>query len=270
MILLVAACAFAPKDAAHPDGASCEGDEAHLACAHETVVFGAAASRREVHVQVPLGEPPEQGWPVAVLFQGSLYSGETFWEADRDDPFGGWWQVVLVRDLLDAGFAVLTPEAQGGGRTWWDTNVLPWSWAWERSEDHRLMLALLDAVADGTLGPLDADRLYAAGISSGGYMTSRMAEAYPGRFHALAIQSASWATCSGALCVLPGELPAAHPPTLFLHGERDTVVPIGTMRRYADALDEDGVEVREVTDADEGHAWLEAAPGEIVGWFASR
>lgn len=97
-------------------------------------------------------------------------------------------------------------------------------------------------------------------------MTSRMAVAYPGRFRALAIQSASYATCAGPLCVVP-ELPEDHPPVLFLHGGADAIVPIGTMDTYADALEEDGIPTERVVEDTAGHAWLEVAPEEVVGWF---
>ena len=101
-------------------------------------------------------------------------------------------------------------------------------------------------------------------------MTSRMAQAYPGRFRALAVVSASWATCSGALCSVPAALPSEHPPTLFLHGERDDVVPISTMRRYADALRAQGTQTRVVTDAEAGHVWLDVAPLEVPAWFSGH
>jgi predicted esterase len=130
------------------------------------------------------------------------------------------------------------------------------------------MRALLGAMAGGDLGPLDMDRLYAGGISSGGYMTSRMAVSYPGTFRALAIQSASYATCAGSLCVIPA-LPADHPPTMFLHGEADPVVPIATMLPYAAALEDQATPVERVIDATAGHEWLEAAPVEVPAFFAA-
>lgn len=245
----------------------CADEAGALSCAHGTVVCEVRALDREVHWQLPEGEAPADGWPVAVLYQGSFLSAERTWEAEPDDDFGGWHQTRLVEALLGAGFAVLTPETRYDGATYWDTNVLPWSVSWEKSADHRLVEAIFDGVDGGVFGPLDPDALYAAGISSGGYMTSRMAEAYPGRFRALAIQSASWATCSGAICDLPKALPADHPPTLFLHGEDDLIVPVGTMQKYADALEAQGTEVDVVREAEVGHAWLPVAPEAIVAWF---
>jgi pimeloyl-ACP methyl ester carboxylesterase len=269
-MLLLAGCAFHPGDPVRdvdPDADSrCEEDGDTLRCEFVTLSFHAGLATRQVHFMVPLGTPPAAGWPAAILFQGSLYSAEATWEATPDAPFGGFHQTELVAALLDAGYAVITPEAAWNGATWWDTNVQPYAWWWESSPDHRLMVALLAAIDDGTFGPLDPDALFAAGISSGGYMTSRMAVSYPGRFRALAIESASFATCAGAICALP-TLPEDHPPTLFLHGERDAIVPIGTMRAYASALDAQDTPTRVVTDPDAGHEWLEVAPREVVDWF---
>lgn len=251
-----------------PDGVRCAVDGDRRVCAHETTALPTGAwGPRTVHHQVPLGDPPEAGWPVAVLFQGSLHPASGFWEAEVDGAFGAWEQVAVVEALLDGGFAVVTPDAQGDGRTWWNTNVPPWSSAWETSPDHALMLALLEGLADGTFGAVDAETKFAAGISSGGYMTSRMAVSYPGEFRALAVQSASYATCGGSLCLLPEAMPDDHPPTLFLHGARDAIAPLGAMERYAAALEAEGVEVRSVVDPEVGHAWLPAAPDEVLAWF---
>lgn len=271
-LLLVSGCAFeAPSNSELelPEGPRCEAEGDALTCARRTYtiatgVLGLAA--REVHFMLPEGEAPAEGWPTAILFQGSLHSAEGSWQSREGDDYGGYHETELIAALLEAGFAVLTPEARFDGATYWDTNVVPYNVAWDTSEDHQLMLELFDAIDAGTFGPLDGARLFAAGISSGGYMTSRMAVSYPGRFTALAIQSASYATCAGPLCDVP-ELPADHPPTLFLHGEGDEIVPASTMEAYAEALEENGVRVTIERDADAGHQWLPSAPAAIVAFF---
>ncbi len=249
----------------------CTMDDDHRICPYETVRLSTGIARRDVHFAVPDSEAvPPDGWPVVLLFQGSLFSGESFWEARPGAPFGGWEQPAIVDALLSAGFAVITPEAQFDGATFWNTNVWPYSFAWTTSPDHRLMQAIFAGLDDGTFGEVDPDTLYAAGISSGGYMTSRMAKSYSGRFRALGIHSASWATCGGPLCVLPDTLPADHPPTLFLHGEDDSIVPLSTMESYADLLEAQGFETEQVVEAGVGHAWLEVTPETLTAWFASH
>ncbi len=251
------------------DLSPCEVGDVLITCPRETTSLLTGTTGldlRDVHWQNPRGASPADGWPVAVLFQGSLFSPEYGWGAVAGSPFGAYYQAEVIHELLDAGFAVLTPEARFGGATFWDTNVPPWSVSWDLSGDHQFMLDLFDELDAGTFGPVDTRRMYATGISSGGYMSSRMADAYPGRFRALAIQSASYAWCSGPACTVP-TLPEDHPPTLFLHGALDLTVPLYTMDLYHDDLVDDGIEVRRIVDPNMGHEWIPAAPDEIAQWF---
>lgn len=262
-------CAFAPAEPVEPAGEPCTVEADHVECPFHTTTFWKGLMAREVHVQVPAGEPPAAGWPTVIFFQGSLLSAQGAWDGDEGDAFGELHQAGTIAALLAAGIAVVAPEAENDGLGYWETNVWPTNWWWESGDDHLLMLALFEAIEAGELGPLDGGRLGAMGISSGGYMSSRMALAYPGRMRALLIQSASWATCAGPLCLV-GAIPADHPPTLFLHGEADLVVPVDTMRAYADALEAADVEVDVVTDPTAGHEWFAAAPDAAVAWFGER
>jgi dipeptidyl aminopeptidase/acylaminoacyl peptidase len=132
------------------------------------------------------------------------------------------------------------------------------------------MLDIFEAIEAGEFGDVDPDRLYAGGISSGGYMTSRMAVAYPGRFRALAILSASYCWCAGYTCYVPSDLPDDHPPTLFVHGRLDNTVPIWTMTPYEEGLSDGGTPTRLLIDEDAGHHWIEEAPAAILDWFQTH
>jgi len=251
-------------------GSRCAIDDLGVACAHETTTLDtgwSSLSLREVHHQTPRGEAPPDGWPVAVLFQGSIFSAETFWAALNTDAFGYMNQGLVVATLLDAGYAVVTPEAHLEGFTAWDTNIPPWSTNWDTSADHAFMTAIFGAIEGGTFGDLDPDRLYASGISSGGYMTSRMALSYPGRFRALVVHSGSWATCAGAVCTVPRSLPRDHPPVLFLHGEDDDVVPPETMESYLERLHDRGLEADAVVVPGVRHAWIDGAGDRLLAHF---
>jgi poly(3-hydroxyoctanoate) depolymerase len=57
---------------------------------------------------------------------------------------------------------------------------------------------------------------------------------------------------------------------LFLHGQKDSVVPIATMLDYHQALLAAGVESEAVVDEAAGHAWLDAAPERVLDWFERR
>lgn len=271
-----------PPDASDGGSASTDGGlpsrcsetASTLHCAHHTTVIspgGLGLGNRDVHWQVPLGTAPDAGWPVVLMFQGSFFSANTFWDGAPTMPYGGWSQCHVTRALLDTGFAVITPKTRFDGNYYWDTNVLGSADNWGTTDDHHLMLEIFAGITAGKFGALDSTRWFATGISSGGYMTSRMALSYPGKFRALAVVAASWATCAGSLCsVPPALLKTDHPPTLFMHGEKDELVPISTMRLYADALTAQGTQVQIVTDADAGHMWLGTAPVDIPAWFTAH
>lgn len=259
-----------PIDAASAPS-RCTETETRVSCPKETLEIATTALvKRTVYWQIPNGTPPAAGWPVAVMFQGSLFSSERNFDATKGQPFGAYYQALTLKKLLDAGYAIVAPEAHMSGQTFWDTNVPPWSTSWAGAPDDRLMILLFAAMAEGQLGPLDTNRLFATGISSGGYMTSRMAVSYPGRFRALAIQSASYATCSGPLCSVPAQLPADHPPTLFLHGAADLTVPITTMREYRDRLQTQGREVSTIENPSAGHEWIAEAPDAVLAFFRAH
>jgi pimeloyl-ACP methyl ester carboxylesterase len=245
------------------------------ACPHQRLTLRTASvlePDRDVLFALPQpGEGaavPAAGWPVVVLFQGSFHPAARHWTADKDGPWGEWHQARTVEALLAAGFAVLTPEARSGGALYWDTNQAPWNVAWSTSPDAALIDALWAAMADGTFGPLDLDRVVVGGLSSGGYMASRLALARPTSLRGIVVTGASYATCAGPLCVV-GPIGDNHPPALFLHGDADSVVPVSTMRPYARALREAGVDTRVVVAEGWGHGWLPRSPGEVVAWVAS-
>ena len=240
-------------------------------CAHNTITFGiedGLLEPREVHWQLPLGTPPSDGWPVVLLFQGSFLKAEAAWSAEGDDILGTWNRTMTVVKLLEAGYAVLTPETHLQGSTFWDTNIAPYNQAWELAPDHRLMLAIINGLASDVFGAVDDGRLYTAGFSSGGYMASRVALTYTG-VQAAAVHSASYMTCAASACFVPA-LPVTHPPTLFLHGTADIVVPVWTSQVYADKLAELDIPMKQVLEDGLGHVWLSTAPNQIVSWFQAH
>ena len=78
-------------------------------------------------------------------------------------------------------------------------------------------------------GCCNINDMHGVGFSSGAYMTSRMAFSYPNMFKSLSVQSGSYYYCDGSTCAAPSpqDFPGlkVHPPTLFLHGTADPIVP---------------------------------------------
>jgi poly(3-hydroxybutyrate) depolymerase len=237
----------------------CTVTDTHAECAHVDSTIGG----RLVYSQTPLGDPPPNGFPAVVIYQGSIYGPTMTWSGDSTLPFGGFNQIKLQAMLLDNGFAVVAPSADGVA---WATNFP----GYETSTDATFIPLLFSEMKKGTFGKLDASRFYATGISSGGYMTSRMAVSYAGTFRALAIESGSYATCSNVLCAIPDPLPADHPPTLFLHGQNDIAVPIGTAQAYEAQLQKQHIETTMLIDPNVGHQWLAIAPEAITCWFRTH
>jgi len=260
LLFVCAACGVHSPDPIDDGGSRCDGD-ATLTCSSHAIVLGG----RTVTYEVPLGTPPANGWPAVVFYQGSFIPGSRAFSASQGASFGQYQLTSTVKALLDGGYAVIAPNALGDGMQYWQTNVPPYSTAWIGCADDLFVRQLLDAMTAATFGPLDDTRLYAMGISSGGFMTSRMAVSYAGTFRALAIASASYATC-GLTCTVPA-LPPDHPPTLFLHGANDTVVPVATMTPYRDALIGGGRTTNAIIDPAAGHEWVSQAVTAVPAWF---
>lgn len=238
-----------------------------ISCSSQTTwVDSGALSTRKVIYQVPAGTPPAGGWPVVYFYQGSFFALDSFVYYSNEWAGKLYNEGKTIKTLLEHGYAVIAPSAPAD--LFWQTNIPGLSGAlYETSTDFTFISNLLTGVREGRFGPLNSHRQYATGISSGGYNTSRMAVSFPGQFKALAIHSGSYASCSGPLCVVPDTLPADHPPTTFLHGFVDTVVPWWSMDMYYDRLLQQGIETTRYTEPLGNHEWFAASPGIILAWF---
>ena len=236
-----------------------------ISCPHQsTWVSSGALTSRKVIYQTPLGTPPPGGWPSVIIYQGSFFALDDFVYTSTEWLGRLYNEGKLIKTLLDNGYAVIAPSAPGD--LFWQTNIPGLAQLYEQTTDYTFINNLLQRIAQGHFGPLNPNRKYATGISSGGYNTSRMAVSFRGQFKALAIQSGSYATCAGPLCSVP-TLPADHPPTTFVHGFVDLIVPWWTMDKYYDQLLYQGIETTRHTEPLGNHEWMKASPGHILNWF---
>lgn len=252
-----------------------------IICSYQSVNYPVDESKRltrSVLYELPIGKAPKGGWPVVLLYQGSLFGQPlTNFHYNSLMPFGGFYEGKLIQKLLDNGYAVIYPSAinvipstNSPLTLFWATNVPPFSLsdtAYKASSDFYYITSILDGIKKGSFGPLNPDKKYATGISSGGYNTSRMAISYPGEFKALAIQSGSYATCSGPLCLVPSSLPKNHPPTYLLNGLIDPIVPQFTSHLYYDRLLEQGIPTERYIEPTGTHEWFKSSPERILKWF---
>lgn len=236
-----------------------------ISCSYKsTWIKSGSISSRKVIYQLPSGTAPAGGWPVAVVYQGSFFPLDDF-SYYTTDPFGGYYEGRVVKKLLENGYAVVAPSAPAD--LFWHTNLPGLATNYESSTDFTFLTNLFQAIDDGKLGPLNGNRKYATGISSGGYNSSRMAVSFPGEFRALVVQSGSYATCSGPVCSVPNPLPANHPPTYFIHGFVDLVVPWWSMDMYYDQLLYQSIPTGRYTQTTGGHEWFPASANKVLAWF---
>lgn len=159
----------------------------------------------------------------------------------------------------------------------WSTSFSPYNGAdlsrWNGSTDYNLVASIIDGARTGLFGTvLSSDKFHAMGFSSGGYMTSRMAFNFPGVFKSLAIVAGSYYNCYGPGCTSRNAdsnsmLMNNHPPTLFLHGVLDTLVPVSHSSDYYNNLLRRGVRAKRVTSSIGAHKWITASAEEILEWF---
>lgn len=239
-----------------------DGELERIKCPHiETTLFKGTINQREVLWALPKKLPPLRGFPVVILSQGSWFPIE--FERPAYLPFGAIHEVGLIQKLLDSGYAVIAPRATLN--LGWITN-LPRR-EYEKTADYKVLNEVINRIKTLRFGPLNRNRIYATGISSGGYNTSRLTITFPNTFKAIAIQSGSYATCLGILCNLPDELPTNHAPTLFVHGKKDIAVPLFTAQKYHELLVDHGIESEIYVDQELGHGWSKDSPRVIVDWF---
>lgn len=244
---------------------------------------------RGVRWQVPEGTPPAGGWPVAFFYHGTT-PADTNPFVTVTTALGANYLPQIMHELLDdpsgsgKKYAVIAPEPPQAGvfLEFWNTNsVFPYS----ASCDYDFFPDFFAEIKGGSYGPTsryDMSRRYAFGISSGGYNTSRMAVTFnqarqwyqscagwcnENTWRALAIISASYASCAGPVCAIP-PLPANHPPTKFWHGDADLIVPIWTADLYYDALGARGVP-RDFVEHGGGHEFNATQLGAtgVKAWF---
>lgn len=229
----------------------------------ECPFFSTEIDGREVLWSAGKVDDPYEKKPVVILSQGSWFPVE--FSRHRFLPFGGFYEVRLIQKLLDAGFVVIAPRALG--KIAWTTNITLRDY--QDSSDYHFFQILFERIEENYFAEVDLDRVFATGVSSGGYNSSRLASIFPGKIRALAIQSASYRDCLGPICEIPNSLGSAHPPTLFLHGEKDIAVPVSTAREYHKLLLRMGIETKFFSDPDARHGWLKESPEFITNWFKS-
>src|SRR5690606_18727171 len=126
---------------------------ASIQCSSQVAwIDSGTAGQRKVVFQVPLGQAPAGGWPVALLFHGSLARVNGFLY-HSDLPFGAYYQGRLVKTLLYIGYAVLAPIALKSTEAW-QSNSPEYADEYAASNDRLFFEQLFAAMDSGLFGPL--------------------------------------------------------------------------------------------------------------------
>ena len=182
-----------------------------------------------------------EAWPLVLFLHGSGERGADLTKVKVHGP---------PRRLAEGErfpFLLVAPQAPEGG--WWDAKALG---------------ALLDEVE--RTYRVDPDRVYVTGLSMGGYGTWALAEAFPGRFAAIA------PVCGGGT---PSRIcPAVEAGTKVwaFHGVLDDVVPVQRSLEMAERARRCGGDVRLTLYPEAGHdSWTETyADPALYSWLLAQ
>jgi dienelactone hydrolase len=183
-----------------------------------------------------------------------------------DAPLGQIHQAELTKALLDAGVAVIAPEAAANGHMFWYTNQPGWSALYHLSPDYKLFQNLFQAIDEGRFGPLRKDRIAAAGMSSGGFNSSRLALEFPERVRSIIVLSGGYAKHPSINTFIP-DLPQDHAATLVIHGEKDHVVDSSIPKAFSDKLVEQGIESELYIAPGKDHEFIPGTGERVVAWL---
>ena len=196
--------------------------------------------------------------PVIVALCGRTQSGMAYCTGSILGRLSG--QHAFARRALELGYAVVapnptTPRCEGVYQ--WDyTETDP------NRSDNLFLKRVIDWIKSGKDFPVRKDRIYVVGISSGGFMASRLAQLFADDIAKVVIRSAGNAndmSIEGRRCIPvwggPHEV-KRHPPTMLIHGVRDRLVPVRMSDQYEASLKRAGVEVVYIRAAGKGHRWF--------------
>ena len=207
----------------------------------------------------PAKVEPGKTYPLVILFHGAGERG------DDNVSQLKWGAEQILRHMRENGIEGYFVAGQvPSGQQWVNT---PWAAAAHRmdaepSEAMSLALALLDRVC--ATHPVDKSRVYATGISMGGYGTWDAVQRRPDLF------AAAMPICGGGDSHLAWKI--RETPIWAWHGSADDVVPVSRSRDMVSALWAVDGNVRYTEVPGCGHAsWIPAYDSkEALGWLFSQ
>jgi len=200
----------------------------------------------------PEGAPPAGGGPPVIVFLHGIRERGSGGYVPTEGAAG-----ALARGLLgQVPAVVLLPQCRPG--SYWSDPLM----------DEMVTNALRQAAEE--FGA-DAARFYLAGVSMGGYGVWSLASRHAGRFAALVSLCGGSPLQSGERFRSVARAVGPVPAWLF-HGAEDRVVPVEESRRMAEAMREQGGELRYSEYPGVGHdVWTRVlTERELMPWLLSK
>lgn len=186
-------------------------------------------------------EEPTVKWPLLLFLHGAGERGNDIELVKRHGP------PQLVENGENLPFVIVSPQC-------------PEESFWEIERD--AIIALLDAVCETYR--IDECRIYATGLSMGGFGTWNLAADYPNKFAAIA------PICGGGN--LQQAVQLTHTPIWAFHGEQDDIIPVEKSSEMVDAVTTAGGNAKLTKYPKANHdSWTETYQNpELYQWLLSH
>lgn len=220
----------------------------------------------------PVTNPPLEGYPIIFLFHGaSLHAFSWFL------GFHTWSKAktTFTKTALENGYFVVGLESKKPMR--------PGPRGWNSFEEHTsenydiIYVQEVISFLENSSLRLDTNKIYCAGFSSGAFFCSRLAQSYGHRFRGVILNSGCNADAIEISKSGPDfnfttgyNISSFHPPTLLVHGEKDSLVPIEGSETYYQDLKDNNINVTKLFDETGRHIWLKGFNNEIINWMKNH
>jgi polyhydroxybutyrate depolymerase len=188
-------------DAAAPPPVTCSGKAQKTG--DDTISITMGSTQRAVDLHVPKGYDATKPTPLILNFHGFTSN------APEEQLLG------LMNDKSDAaGFVVVYPQGTGVPQSW-NAGLCCGQAAQDKVDDVAFVSKIIDTLEDRLC--IDASRVYATGMSNGGFLSHRLG-------CELSTRIAAIAPVAGVMGI-PSCTPARPMPVMHFHGTLDPLVP---------------------------------------------
>ena len=217
-------------------------------------------------------DPPDEGFPALILLHGAVQHA---WAWFSNSGKWGREQTKFTESALDEGYFVIALDSKRPvwpGPRAWDA----FSKEIENNEDLQLLDSILNWLNNSNLN-VNVSNVFCVGFSSGAFMCSRIGQTFGSKIKGLVIHSGANVdtleiTWKGPFFNIskPLNISANHPPTLIVHGNKDSLVRIECGLHLFNDLQRAGIDSEILVLENGEHIWLNEFTGNILDWIDSH